>query len=72
MEKKRRGGLCRADKTKIFVSNAEFGKELVRSFALEVGKFRQGIPGHILTGRSLLDESEVRPPFGRRIRDQEI
>ena len=72
VKKKRRRGLCRADISKIVVSDAKFGKELVWSFALKVGKFRQDAPGNILTGRSLLDESEVRAPLGRRIRDQEI
>jgi hypothetical protein len=72
MEKKRRGGLCRPDITKIFVPDAKFGKELVRLSALKVGKIRQGSPGDILTDRSLLDESEIRMSLDGRIRDQII
>ena len=72
MEKKRRGSLRGAYKTRFIVPNAQFGKELVRLFVLKVGKIRQGRPGDLLADGSLLDESEIRIPLDGRIRDQII
>ena len=70
VEKICRRGLCGAYKAKFIVSDAKFGKKLVRRPALKVGKIRQGSPGDILADRSLLDESEIRMSLYGRIRDQ--